>query len=197
MGKARFGLLLFLVALCGLLLLNWREIGQHYYPLKYRETIFRHAQAHGIDPLLVAAIIKTESNFCPEAVSHRGAIGLMQLLPSTAQEVAELKGKPFDLQSLYDPETNIALGTEYLALLFKEFRDPVLVLAAYNGGRGNVEKWLKSATWSGKELDLDQIPFPETRQFVRKTLWNYRVYRLLYREESSRTTAAQRGQSSG
>ncbi|RDV83557.1 lytic transglycosylase domain-containing protein [Ammonifex thiophilus] len=197
MGKAKLGLFLFLMALCGLLLLNWREIGQRYYPLKYREIIFRHAQANGIDPLLVAAIIKTESNFHPEAVSPRGAIGLMQLLPSTAQDMARLRDEPFDPRKLYDPETNIALGTSYLAVLFQEFHDPVLVLAAYNGGRGNVERWLKSATWSGKELDLDQIPFPETRQFVRKTLWNYRVYRFLYREESSRTTAAHRGQSSG
>ncbi|MGO0122354.1 lytic transglycosylase domain-containing protein [Desulfothermobacter acidiphilus] len=187
-----------LVALLGLLLSHWRTIGRHYYPFPYREIIFRQAQANGVDPFLVAAVIKTESNFRPEAVSPRGAVGLMQLLPSTAREVAQREGeKGWQPEELYDPDINIALGTRYLALLFQEFHDPIKVLAAYNGGRGNVERWLRDSTWSGRELDLDQIPFPETRQFVRKTMWNYRIYRLLYARESSRTTAAQRGQSSG
>lgn len=181
-----------------LLLANWKHLGKYYYPLKYRELIFQHAAQNGLDPLLVAAVIKTESNYRPDAVSARGAVGLMQLMPETARWVALQEQESFTPACLLDPETNIRLGTRYLSGLLREFGALVPALAAYNGGRGNVKKWLAEGKWTGRAADLDQIPFPETKQFIRKTLWAYRAYRSLYRSAASAlTTAAHRAQMSG
>ncbi|MEW6447915.1 MAG: lytic transglycosylase domain-containing protein [Bacillota bacterium] len=179
------------------LVINLKPIGRYYYPLKYQETIFRYASANGLDPFLTAAIIKIESNYRPGAVSPRGAVGLMQLMPKTARWIAEQRGEPFDPSLLSDPETNISYGTWYLAFLNREFNDIVVALAAYNAGRGNVKIWLSGQRWTGQAEDLDQIPFPETRQFIRKTIWTWRVYRYLYGDVSAPTTSAQRLQSSG
>lgn len=194
-GKGFFKLLLVLLLI--LLILNIKPIGRYYYPFKYKETVFRCAAANGLDPFLTAAIIKTESDYCPGAVSPRGAVGLMQLMPKTARWVAEQRGEPFDPSSLSDPETNISYGTWYLAFLNREFKDMMIALAAYNAGRGNVRAWLSDRIWTGKTEDLEQIPFPETRQFIRKTIWTYRIYRYLYGELSVPTTSAHRPQSSG
>ncbi|HIE12887.1 MAG TPA: lytic transglycosylase domain-containing protein [Desulfotomaculum sp.] len=180
-----------------LLFANIKEIGRYYYPFKYREAVFRCALANGLDPFLTAAIIKVESDYRPGAVSPRGAVGLMQLMPKTARWIAEQQGESFDPASLSDPERNIAYGTWYLAFLGREFNDMVIALAAYNAGRGNVKRWLCEQRWTGKAEDLDQIPFPETRQFIRKTIWTYRIYRFLYGNVSASTTSAQRIQSPG
>lgn len=162
---------------------NAERIGRHYYPFPYQETIYFYSQEHRIDPYLLAAIIRIESNFNPEAVSPKGAVGLMQIMPDTGRWITEqMQGPAFDPQGLLDPETNIRMGCWYLANLYDNFGgDPVLVLAAYNGGRGNVSNWLKEARWSGEAHTLDQIPFPETRQYVRKVLATYRIYNFLYR----------------
>ncbi len=165
-----------------LFLAGHKQAGRHLYPLKYREHIFRHAAANGLDPFLVTAIIKVESGFQSDALSARGAVGLMQLMPQTGQWVAAKRGETYSAALLLDPETNIRFGTWYLAHLNREFDDAVVALAAYNGGRGNVKKWLSDRTWTGAPTDLDQIPFAETRQFVRKTVWTHRVYTYLYLE---------------
>ncbi|OAT81069.1 lytic transglycosylase [Desulfotomaculum copahuensis] len=176
--KRRILLLLLLL----LVALNINRIGRLFYPFPYRQTVIEESRANKLDPFLVAAVIKTESNFNPRATSPRGARGIMQLMPETGRWAAEKTGLTgFHPDLLYDPQVNIHLGTWYLAGLFREFNgDNVLALAAYNGGRGNVEKWLAQQHWTGNENNLDQIPFPETRDFVRKVLWNYKVYRYLY-----------------
>lgn len=165
-----------------LLIFNINHIGRFFYPFPYRQTVFNESRAHGLDPCLVAAVIKTESNFNPRAVSPRGARGLMQIMPDTGLWVAGQTGmRGFQPEWLDDPEINIRFGSWYLSDLYREFNgDTVLVLAAYNGGRGNVEKWLEQEHWTGQANSLDQIPFPETRDFVRKVLWNYKAYRYLY-----------------
>lgn len=196
MIKSRNLLLLALLLAVTLVFMNIRQIGGHFYPLKYHETVTRHARENGLDPLLVTAIIKVESNFNPGAVSPRGAVGLMQLMPETARWVAAKRGEPFNAALLFDPEANIRFGTWYLTHLRHEFGDMLLALAAYNGGRTNVKKWLAEEMWTGRAADVDQIPFPETRAFVRKTIWTYRIYRYLYLDASTRTAAAQRKQSS-
>ncbi|MEW6771224.1 MAG: lytic transglycosylase domain-containing protein [Bacillota bacterium] len=196
MIKSRNLLLLALLLAVAPVFMNIKQIGKHFYPLKYHETVTRHARENGLDPLLVTAIIKVESNFNPGAVSPRGAVGLMQLMPETARWVAAKRGEPFNTALLFDPEANIRFGTWYLTHLRQEFGDTLLALAAYNGGRTNVKKWLEEQTWTGRAIDLDQVPFPETRQFVRKTIWTYRIYRYLYPEASARTAPAQRAQSS-
>ncbi|MBC7104775.1 MAG: lytic transglycosylase domain-containing protein, partial [Firmicutes bacterium] len=137
---------------------------------------------NGLDPYLVAAVVKVESNFEPQARSPRGAAGLMQLMPETGAWAARQLGETeFDPSALFDPELNVRLGTRYLAALWREFGgDTVLVLAAYNAGSGRVKEWLARAEWTGEGRTVDQIPFPETRHFVRKVLWYHEVYRYLY-----------------
>lgn len=151
------------------------------YPLKYRPILFARAQEYGIPPYLVAAVIRVESGFRPDARSSQGARGLMQIMPETGEWAARQIGLPYSPELLDDPDYNIRLGCWYLADLQKEFAgDLVLALAAYNGGRGNVEKWLGSRQWTGEHQTLDQIPFPETRLYVSKVLRDYRRYEQIY-----------------
>ncbi len=152
------------------------------YPLHYRDLVFAAAVRHGLDPWLVAAVIRVESRFNPGAVSSAGARGLMQVLPGTGEWVAGRIGlRAFRAEMLYDPEVNVAIGTWYLAHLRDEFGGSVPAsLAAYNAGRQVVAEWLAAGLWDGSERGAGRIPFPETRRFVRAVLRDYRVYRLLY-----------------
>ncbi|MGI6575230.1 MAG: lytic transglycosylase domain-containing protein [bacterium] len=155
----------------------WRA----FYPLHHRELIFYYAAQYGVDPYLVAAVIRVESKFYAEAESNAGARGLMQVMPETGMWVADIIGlDDFNADQLYDPEVNICIGTWYLANLSQEFDDLVLVLAAYNGGRGNVKRWLEIKEAQGEALTRDNLPFPETRSFVEKVLYNYQRYQEIY-----------------
>ncbi|CCO07285.1 lytic transglycosylase domain-containing protein [Desulforamulus hydrothermalis] len=173
--------LLLLLALL-LLWFNHRDIGRRWYPLQHQEVIYHYAAANKLDPLLVAAVIKTESNFNARATSPKGARGLMQIMPDTANWISQqIGGGPVAPDKLYNPEINISLGTWYLADLLDEFNgDLVLATAAYNAGRGNVRSWLNEQHWTGEHKTIDQIPFWETRQYIRRVLWNYKVYNYLY-----------------
>lgn len=182
--RKRLGLLL--LVLTGLLLLaggNW--LGRWFYPFPYRDLIIREAAVYHLDPLLVAAIIKAESNFQPNAQSVRGARGLMQIMPETGQWIAGQIGVDgFRVESLEQPVLNVKFGCWYLANLYNEFNgDKVLVLAAYNGGRGNVRQWIEAKRWAGTQASLDQIPFGETRDYVDRVLKNHNIYIKLYRQE--------------
>ncbi|MDA8097325.1 MAG: lytic transglycosylase domain-containing protein [Clostridia bacterium] len=174
---------LLVVILLILAAVNAERVGRHYYPLPYRDSVFHYSQVYRLDPYLLAAIIRTESNFKATARSPKGAMGLMQIMPNTGRWIAEQLGEDdFEPDYLFDPEMNIEMGSWYLASLYDQFDgDPILVLAAYNGGRGNVTEWLDNSQWSGEARTLDQIPFPETRRYVRKVLATYRIYHLLYR----------------
>lgn len=154
-----------------------------YYPLRYHESVERHAQLHMLDPLLVTAVMRVESAFNQYAVSSKGARGLMQLMPDTARWAAELMGlEDFDIEQLFDPEINIAIGVWYLSTLRQQFDgDTILALAAYNGGRANVLRWLREDAWSGEVETISDIPFPETRGYVQKVLHTYEWYRRIYR----------------
>jgi len=176
-----------LLLLILLLVLNINRLGRALYPFPHRDVIFCYAQQYNLDPCLVAAIIKTESNFNPGALSRKGAMGLMQVMPPTGKwAAAEIGLSGFYPGQLYNPQVNICIGCWYLSDLYREFNgDTVLVLAAYNGGRGNVKKWLTQVDWSKNPDKIDQLPFPETRQFIRKALWNHKIYRYLYGREQS------------
>lgn len=163
---------------------NVRTVLRWLYPVYYREIIERWAVSHGLDPWLVAAVVRVESNFRPSVTSPRGARGLMQLLPETARWVSEQMGDAaFFEDLLYDPEVNVRLGTWYLADLLREFagNEPT-ALAAYNAGRGTVQRWLSESTWDGSEEGIEAVPYGETRRFVARVLRLWRIYRWLYAE---------------
>jgi soluble lytic murein transglycosylase len=152
------------------------------YPIKYNELVFKYSETYNIDPYLVFAIIKAESNFNPKAESHKGAKGLMQLTDQTAKwGAAQLGLENFNIDKVFEPETNIQIGCWYLNNLMKEFNnDLFLVITAYNGGSGNVTKWLKDKNFSQSGKSLDKIPFKETASYTKKVVKDYSIYKKLY-----------------
>lgn len=155
-----------------------------YFPLKYQDTIRKYSQKYGLDPYLVLAVIKVESNFMPEAVSPKKARGLMQITEKTGKWGAgQIQLTHYSVEKLFDPEINIQIGCWYLSVLYQEFEDTDLVLAAYNGGSGNVSQWLKDSSLSSSGKRLDKIPFSETRNYVKKVKNSRFVYKKLYGNE--------------
>ncbi|MBI3988117.1 MAG: transglycosylase SLT domain-containing protein [candidate division NC10 bacterium] len=155
------------------------------FPLGYFELVKEQAAATALDPYLLLAIIREESTFEKGAVSRAGARGLMQLLPATAREVAqELKLNEVARDGLDIPSINITLGTRYLAKLLQEFGDLVHTLAAYNAGPQVVRQWLARFGPLPVEMFVEEIPFQETRNYVKRVLGSYDRYRALYRPES-------------
>lgn len=154
------------------------------YPKKYEEYINKYSKKNGIDPLLTFAIIKAESNFNPNVKSSSNACGLMQLMENTAEEMAtKLNLNNFSKQDLYKPEINIQLGTYYFSNLLKEYDDNILLaLTAYNAGKGNVKKWIEQGKINKDGTDIENIPFKETSNYVRKILRDYKIYQELYEE---------------
>jgi soluble lytic murein transglycosylase len=180
--KLRIPLVLLLIFILLFYLFGSGRLLRSFYPYSYRSTIEHYATENDLDPLLVAALIRVESKYDHKAQSSPGARGLMQVMPDTGQWVAEKIGlKEFDPDDLYDPEINIQIGCWYIAHLTNSFDGDMLVaLAAYNAGRGNTQKWLGQKIWDGKEETISQIPFGETRHFLRKVKRDYSIYRKLY-----------------
>jgi len=149
------------------------------YPVKFKKHIIKYSEENGVDPYLVTSMIFVESKFYPKAVSKKGARGVMQIMPQTGEWVAEQIGiEDYHPDDLFDIETNIRLGTWYLAYLTRHFEgDLILVLAAYNSGQGSVRKWLKE----NQEPDnFNSFPFKETRAYVAKINCIYKIYKGLY-----------------
>jgi len=165
-----------------IILINIKNIFKSFYPIKYENHIVKYSERYNIDPCLIAAVIRAESNFSEKAVSHRGAYGLMQIMPDTGLWIAQkMELKDFNVEKLYDAEINIAMGCWYIDNLSDEFNGDIdLVLAAYNGGRGNVQKWLKNRKYSEDGKKLNNIPFEETDKYVKKVKTNYNIYLKLY-----------------
>ena len=166
-------LVVLLAALAGFVLYVDRTSPAWYerirYPLRYSEYVRVHADEHGLDPALVAAVIYQESKFRSSVVSSSGAIGLMQLTPSTAKGIAlRTGGTAFRISDLTDPAINIRYGTWYLHDLFAKYGSLPLVLAAYNAGQGNVDRWRAAGLG---------IQFPETRAYVTRVEHLREVYR--------------------
>jgi soluble lytic murein transglycosylase len=150
---------------------------QANYPVAYSEYIVKYSSKYKLDPYLVMAVIKVESNFVPEAESDYAA-GLMQLTEETAEWNAKEMGlEDYDYK---DPETNIKIGCHYLKHLIDKYENVDTALAAYNGGMGNVSKWLKDSRYSDDGITLKNIPFPETKNYVKKVNANWENYKQLY-----------------
>ncbi|MBT9139630.1 MAG: Soluble lytic murein transglycosylase [Dehalococcoidia bacterium] len=182
-GKmVRFLLAIMIIVALFITFLRSPQVGRILYPYFYREVIERYAASYGVDPLLVAAVIRVESKFDQNAVSRRGALGLMQLMPATANWIAPQLGiTVLTEEMILTSEINIRLGTWYLANLATEFNhNRELILAAYNAGRGQVSGWLAEGVWSGSYEDVADIPFLETRNYVSKVRAAYNRYQALY-----------------
>ncbi len=156
------------------------------YPPSHGELIQKYAKKNDLDQYLVRAVIKTESNFIADAHSGK-ASGLMQLTDETAKWVCEKLGIDVKKIDLYDPEDNIKLGCYYLRHLIDYYDGNIdVALAAYNGGPGNVNKWLKNKEYSKNGKDLHYIPFKETREYVVKVNEHWKNYRELYEKENKK-----------
>lgn len=155
------------------------------YPVEYQEFVESFADEYGLDRYLVYSVIKVESNFDPDATSNVGAKGLMQLMDKTAAE-CNVKGEfGYNIpEDLYEPEKNIKLGCYYLSSLMDTYNDMELAVTAYNGGTGNVKKWLKDEKLSDGEGGLSDIPYSETKRYVEKVTKTYEIYNRLYKQDN-------------
>ncbi len=152
-----------------------------YFPVMERETLISSSKENGLDPVLVASLIRQESNFNPLATSPVGARGLMQLMPAVGKTLADAKGiRPWDPDMLYQPAINIRLGTAHLRDLVRKYPEVVKQLAAYNAGESRVVKWSTKAGAADPEVFTERIPFVETRDYVRTILRNRAYYQALY-----------------
>lgn len=154
------------------------------YPLDHVGAIRSSARANDLDPALVAAVIYAESRFDEHALSSQGAVGLMQLLPETAAQIArETGGVAFTTADLEDPVVNVRYGCYYLRGALDLFDgDLRAAVASYNAGVGAVAGWRAAAAARGRPLRVADIPYPETRDYVRSVLAARRVYRETYGE---------------
>jgi soluble lytic murein transglycosylase len=151
------------------------------YPLYWTSEINIAGNKLGIDPYLIASIIREESYYNEHAKSKTGATGLMQLMPLTASYmISKLNDEVNDLADLEDPRTNMYLGCNYLKYLQERFNNDLLVVAAYNGGEGSVNKWLKTYNTEDWDEFIEEIPFDETRNYVKKVFRTYHMYKKIY-----------------
>ncbi len=153
-------------------------------PLAYQDVIREQAADKHLDPALIAAVIYAETKFDARR-SAAGAEGLMQIMPATAEFLAKRSGaRTFTTADLGTPSVNIAYGAYYLRYLLDTYHgSKVLALAAYNGGEANVDSWLTAAHSRGQSLTVNDIPFPETRDYVSRVLSAQRKYRKDYATE--------------
>jgi soluble lytic murein transglycosylase len=153
-------------------------------PLSDASIIRKQAAEKQLDPALIAAVIYAETKFDPRP-SAAGAEGLMQILPSTAYYLAHLSGGvSFSASDLSQASVNVAYGSYYLRYLLDHYNgNQMLALAAYNGGLGNVDKWVAHAQQQGRPLSVAEIPFAQTREYVRRVLGAERAYRATYPQQ--------------
>lgn len=148
----------------------------YVYPQKYGELVHFYAVQNNLNPALVSSVINVESHHNPNAESSAGALGLMQLLPATANWLA---GRELTEEELKEPNLNLSLGCQYLAQLLTQFPNLECALAAYNAGPGNVSRWLADPEISPDGTTLQAVPFSETTKYVEKVKNNLKVYQFL------------------
>ncbi|WP_352168637.1 lytic transglycosylase domain-containing protein [Proteiniborus sp. MB09-C3] len=172
----------FVILIAGVAMSSFKWIGKILYPINYKEQIADYSNKYDIDPFLVAAIIRVESKYDKNALSHKGARGLMQIAPVTGRWASgEIGIQNYSEKLLYDPDVNIEIGCWYINKLNTQFYNNLeLVLAAYNGGSGNVAKWLNDSNYSDDGKSLKHIPFKETELYLKKVKKSYDIYKKLY-----------------
>ncbi|MGN0144020.1 MAG: lytic transglycosylase domain-containing protein [Clostridium sp.] len=176
-----------LIVLLALLVGSRYVIKEKFFPYKYQEYVDMYSKEYDLDPLFVLSVMKTESKFDENAHSHRNAVGLMQITVETGEWAAKEMGyKSFSKDDLYDEQYNIRMGCWYLRWLGDMFENNQdLMVAAYNAGPTNVQKWLGNMEYSSNGKELEYIPFGETKKYVDKVNTYYNVYQYLYGKDES------------
>lgn len=179
-----------IAASCFLLNRGYQYFMKQAYPVRYESIVAKAAKENGLEPALVYSVIKAESNFRAEAVSHAGAVGLMQLTPETFTWLqTKLKGeRAYTAEDLKTPEVNIRYGCKFLSILLEKYSVEKTSLSAYNAGMGTVNTWLKDPQVSKDGKTLERIPYDETRNYVSAVLENYQKYKDLYKFNSEGET---------
>jgi soluble lytic murein transglycosylase len=158
-----------------------QEILQVIFPVDFWPLLQKYSRQRGLDPYLVAALVAQESNFDPVVKSHANAYGLMQILPSTGRQYARKLGvRPFSTRRLTEAETNVKLGTQIFADSIRKFGGVHFALAAYNAGDSRVARWKSEKPDLPQDEFIDDIPFPETQNYVKRILGTAEDYRFLY-----------------
>ena len=175
---------LFAAAVAALLLTASYMAVSIRFPLKYMEAVRENAELNGLPPELIFAVIRAESGFRPDAVSPKGAAGLMQITEATGMWMAgEMGLHGYSRGDAFVPEINVAVGSRYLAWLLDYYGGELPhALCAYNAGMGNVNKWLADERYSSNSPNgakLERIPFPETEKYLERVTMNMRVYKFL------------------
>ena len=156
------------------------KIQKIIYKKEYTEYVEKYSQEYNVDENLVYAVIKAESNFNPNAKSSKDAIGLMQLMESTAKDICkkvDIKISDEELsEKLQDVDVNINLGTKYLSILLEKYKNKEIAVTAYNAGIGTVDTWIEKGIIKSDGSDVENIPYKETNNYVRKILRDYKIY---------------------
>ena len=166
--------------LTALIIIVTSKIDFWLYPVHYEQEVSKYAQMYNVDKSLAEAVMREESKFNENATSKSGAIGLMQIMPETGAWIAQQLNEDKDC-NLYETERNIRYGIWYLSELTKEFGgNKVLALAAYNAGRGTVWDWIEDYEWDKDFDSVDEIPYEETREYVKRVMRSQIKYETLY-----------------
>lgn len=169
------------------------------YPLAYRDLVEENARRSKVPADLLQALMREESSLDPLVVSWAGAVGLTQLMPSTARSVAQRLGLgPVSIRRLQDPAFNVRVGTAYLGSLLQRWKgDYVLACASYNAGPGAVSRWLRERGSLPLDEFVEEIPIDQTRNYVKRVLDSFAAYRLIYGEGEARFPALMPGRADG
>src|SRR5262249_21869425 len=168
------------------------EILKVLFPVRYWPEIKRYAAEHHLDPYMLAALAAQESNFEADVRPVANAYGLMQIVPATGRRYARtLHLKGFSIRMLTTADTNLKMGTAYFADLVKQFGGAHFALASYNAGEGRVVRWIAERPTRDRDEFIDDIPFPETQNYVKKILGTAEDYHRLYGPGSGRIEAAE------
>ena len=181
------------ILVCGLIILILivflivfkNKIQRIFYPKSYEEFVSMYSDEYGVDENLIFAVIKAESNFQEDEVSHKDALGLMQIMKETAEDVARKYNIEIDFNNsereILNVQNNIKIGTKYLAVLLEKYKNIEVAVAAYNAGIGTVDNWIEKGIIKSDGSDIENIPYKETNNYVRKILRNYKIYQDLYK----------------
>ncbi len=178
-------LLIIVVGLVGTaFLLRWgnKKMLEDSYPLKYEAEVRQAAEKYHVDKALIYGVIKTESDFDPNAKSQAGAVGLMQIVPDTFKwlQTYYKEDNSYTVDNLYDPAVNIDYGVELLSILLEKYGNKDTAICAYNGGAGHVDEWLKDPQYSDDGKTLKKVPFSETNRYRKLVAQHESIYNRLY-----------------